>query len=147
MRDESRDGTIQHAAMRVFTEEQANDALEVVRPQVERLVEARKRFVHVAGRLEEVEGTVSGNGGGLDPERVRELQERAAEAAADLAAIVGELEEIGVQVKDLDEGLIDFPARHPGGDTVLLCWRLGEGEVAYWHGLEEGFAGRKPLPF
>ena len=133
--------------MRVFTEEEANDALEVVRPLVERLVEARKRFVHVAGRLEEVEGTVSGNGGGLDPERVRELQERAAEAAADLAAIVGELEEIGVEVKDLDEGLIDFPARHPGGDTVLLCWRLGEGEVAYWHGLEEGFAGRKPLPF
>jgi hypothetical protein len=147
MRDESRDGTIQHAAMRVFTEEEANDALTIVRPLVERLVQARKRFVHVAGRLEEVEGTVSGNGGGLDPERVRELQERAAEAAADLAAIVGELEEVGVQVKDLDEGLIDFPARHPGGDTVLLCWRLGEGDVAYWHGLEEGFAGRKPLPF
>jgi hypothetical protein len=52
-----------------------------------------------------------------------------------------------VQVKDLDEGLIDFPAKHPGGDTVLLCWRLGETDVAYWHGLEEGFAGRKPLPF
>jgi hypothetical protein len=133
--------------MRFFTDEEANDALEIVRPLAERLVEARRRFVHVAGRLEEVEGTVSGNGGGLDPERVRELQERAAQAAADLAGIVAELEEVGVQVKDLDEGLIDFPAKHPGGDTVLLCWRLGEGEVAYWHGLEEGFAGRKPLPF
>jgi hypothetical protein len=133
--------------MRFFTDEEANDALEIVRPLAERLVEARRRFVHVAGRLEEVEGTVSGNGGGLDPERVRELQERAAQAAADLAGIVAELEEVGVQVKDLDEGLIDFPAKHPGGDTVLLCWRLGEGEVAYWHRLEEGFAGRKPLPF
>jgi hypothetical protein len=133
--------------MRFFTEEEANDALEIVRPLAERLVAARRRFVHVAGRLEEVEGTVSGNGGGLDPERVRELQERAAQAAADLAGIVAELEEVGVQVKDLDEGLIDFPAKHPGGDTVLLCWRLGEGEVAYWHRLEEGFAGRKPLPF
>jgi hypothetical protein len=133
--------------MRLFTEEEANHALESVRPLVERLVEARRRFVQVAGRLEEVEGRVSGNGGGLDPGRVRELQERAAEAAADLAGIVAALEEVGVQVKDLDEGLIDFPAKHPGGDTVLLCWRLGETDVAYWHGLEEGFAGRKPLPF
>jgi hypothetical protein len=134
--------------MRFFTEEEANAALEVVRPLVERLVDARKRLVHVAGRLEEVEGRVSGNGGGLDPERVRELQDRAAEAANDIAGLVSELEEAGVQVKDLDQGLVDFPALHPERDeTVLLCWRLGEDAVAYWHGVEEGFAGRKPLPF
>jgi hypothetical protein len=133
--------------MPFFTQEEANDALEIVRPLVERLVEARRRLVHLGGRLEEVEGRVSGNGGGLEPERVRELREHVAEAAADLAGVVAELEEIGVQVKDLDDGLIDFPAKHPEGDTVLLCWRLGEGGVAYWHGLEEGFAGRKPLPF
>jgi hypothetical protein len=134
--------------MRFFTEEEANAALETVRPLVKRLVEARKRFVHVVGKLEDVEGRVSGNGGGLDPGRVRKLQERAAEAAADIAGLVTELEAAGVQVKDLDQGLIDFPAKHPEqGDTVLLCWRLGEDEVAHWHGLEEGFAGRKPLPF
>jgi hypothetical protein len=134
--------------MRFFTEEEANAALEVVRPLVERLVDARKRLVHVAGRLEEVEGRVSGNGGGLDPERVRELQDRAAEAANDIAGLVSELEDVGVQVKDLDQGLIDFPALHPErGETVLLCWRLGEDAVAYWHGVEEGFAGRKHLPF
>jgi hypothetical protein len=79
---------------------------------------------------------------------VRDLQERAGRAAADVAAIVAELEELGVQVKDLDRGLIDFPAQHPRRDeTVLLCWHLGEDDVQYWHGLEEGFAGRKPLPF
>jgi hypothetical protein len=134
--------------MRFFTPEQANAALEVVRPLVERLVDARKRLVHIAGRLEEVEGRVSGNGGGLDPERVRELQDRAAEAANDIAGLVSELEEVGIQVKDLDQGLIDFPALHPERDeTVLLCWRLGEDAVGYWHGVEEGFAGRKPLPF
>ena len=99
--------------MRFFTEEEANAALEVVRPLVERLVEARKRLVHMAGRLEEVEGRVSGNGGGLDPERVRELQDRAATAANDIAGLVSELEDVGVQVKDLDQGLIDFPALHP----------------------------------
>ena len=47
-------------------------------------------------------------------------------------------------VKDLDRGLVDFPALRDG-EEVLLCWQVGEGEVAYWHGLEEGFAGRKPL--
>jgi hypothetical protein len=134
--------------MRIFTEEEANEALAVVRPTVERLVAARKRFRRAASRLDAVRGRVAGNGGGLDPERVRDLQEAAGEAASAVAAVVAELEALGVQVKDLDEGLIDFPARHPGrGETVLLCWRLGEDEVAHWHGLEEGFAGRKPLPF
>jgi hypothetical protein len=127
--------------MRIFTQEEANDALEVVRPLVERLVGARRRF-------EQVEGRVAGNGGGLDLERVRELQEQAAEVGAKIALLVGELEAAGVQVKDLDQGLIDFPAHHPEShETVLLCWHLGEDSVQYWHGVEEGFAGRKPLPF
>jgi hypothetical protein len=134
--------------MRIFTPEEANDALEAVRPLVERLVAARKRFVDLAGRLEQVEGRVAGNGGGLDPEQVRELQEQAAEVGAEIAVLVGELEAAGVQVKDLDQGLIDFPAHHPAShETVLLCWHLGEDGVQYWHGVEEGFAGRKPLPF
>lgn len=134
--------------MRFFTEEEANDALTVVRPTVERLVAARRAFLHVARRLESVQGRVAGNGGGLDPERVRELQEQVANAGSVVAAVVAELEALGVQVKDLDQGLVDFPARHPERDEpVLLCWRLGEDDVAYWHGPEEGFAGRKPLPF
>jgi hypothetical protein len=134
--------------MRFFTEDEAHEALTVVRPTVERLVAARRRFRHESGRLESVQSHVAGNGGGLDPERVRELQDAAAEAASAVAAVVADLEELGVQVKDLDEGPIDFPTRHPErNETVLLCWRLGEERVAFWHGLEEGFAGRKPLPF
>jgi len=134
--------------MRIFTQEEANDALEVVRPLVVRLVAARRRFVHLAGRLQQVEGRVAGNGGGLDPERVQELQEQAAEVGAEIAVLVGELEAAGVQVKDLDQGLIDFPAHHPESrETVLLCWQLGEDGVQWWHGVEEGFVGRKPLPF
>jgi hypothetical protein len=134
--------------MRLFTEDEANAALAVVRPLVQGLVGARKRFLHVGGRLELVHGRVAGNGGGLDPERVRELQDQLEDAAGDVAAAVEELEALGVQVKDLDRGLIDFPATHPETDeTVLLCWHLGEDDVQYWHGLEEGFAGRKRLPF
>jgi hypothetical protein len=134
--------------MQFFTEDEANAALEVVRPLVEQLVQARRRFLHVGERLERVQVRVAGNGGGLDPERVRELQEQVADAAGEIAGFVAELESVGVQVKDLDRGLVDFPAHHPETEeTVLLCWELGEAGVEHWHGLEEGFAGRKPLPF
>jgi hypothetical protein len=134
--------------MRLFTHQQANEALASVRPRVERLVEARRRLVELAGRLERVRTKVTGNGGGLHPARVRELGDSLAEAATHVDELVDELGSLGVQVKDLDRGLIDFPAKHPGdGSIVLLCWHLGEDEVAFWHGVEEGFAGRKPLPF
>jgi hypothetical protein len=57
---------------------------------------------------------------------------------------VERLEELGVVIKDLDAGLVDFPALRDG-DDVLLCWRVGEPSVEFWHDLEEGFAGRKPI--
>jgi hypothetical protein len=134
--------------MRYFNEEEANDALAVVAPLVERLVSARKRFLTEGDRLASVRRKVSGNGGGIDPDHIEEANEAVETVAAEIGLLVAELETVGVQVKDLDQGLIDFPARHPvTGDLVLLCWHLGEERVAHWHGLEEGFAGRKPLPF
>ena len=134
--------------MRLFSEDEANEALEVVEPLVERLVAARGRFVSEGQRLAQLRRKVAGNGGGLDPSRVQEAQDAVEEVASEISLLVADLEAAGVQVKDLDRGLVDFPARHPeSGDLVLLCWHLGEDRVAYWHGLEEGFAGRKPLPF
>jgi hypothetical protein len=134
--------------MRLFSEDEANEALEVVEPLVERLVAARGRFVSEGQRLAQLRRKVAGNGGGLDPSRVQEAQDAVEEVANEIGLLVADLEAAGVQVKDLDRGLVDFPARHPeSGDLVLLCWHLGEDRVAYWHGLEEGFAGRKPLPF
>lgn len=134
--------------MRFFTPEEANESLSRVRPLVERLVESRQALVTLGSELETVQELVAGNGGSLDPTRLGELQEAVSRAAADLTAAAEELDGLGLQVKDLDRGLVDFPARHPdGGDTVLLCWELGEPEVAHWHGLEDGYAGRKRLPF
>jgi hypothetical protein len=136
------------AKMRLFTQEEANAALAEVRPLVERLVADRQALVALGAELEEVQTLIGGNGGSLDPSRIGELQEAVAHAAAGLAGLVEEIQGLGVQVKDLDRGLVDFPTRHPeSGETVLLCWELGEQEVAHWHDLEEGFAGRKPLPF
>jgi hypothetical protein len=134
--------------MRFFTAEEANGELPVVRPVVERLVAARARFVTQNERLDALRAKVAGNGGGLDPSEVQAAQEEVDAVAAELGSLIGELETVGVQLKDLDRGLVDFPARHPAnGDVVLLCWELGEDEVGFWHDLEEGFAGRKPLPF
>ena len=134
--------------MRLFSEDEANEALEVVEPLVERLVASRGRFVSEGQRLAQLRRKVAGNGGGLEPSRVQEAQDAVEEVANEIGLLVADLEAAGVQVKDLDRGLVDFPARHPeSGDLVLLCWHLGEDRVAHWHGLEEGFAGRKPLPF
>jgi hypothetical protein len=55
-----------------------------------------------------------------------------------------EIDAMGVQVKDLDIGLLDFPCE-VDGEIILLCWKLGENAIAHWHGVSEGFAGRKPI--
>ena len=134
--------------MRLFTPEEANAALATVRPLVEELVAARRQLSELDERLAPVRARVAGNGGGLHPGPVGALQEEAAAAANRLQGALEELHRFGIQVKDPDAGLVDFPARHPDdGSTVLLCWRLGEPDVSWWHKLEDGFAGRKPLPF
>lgn len=62
------------------------------------------------------------------------------------ADALAELEAGGIVVRDIERGLVDFPSRHPGGRQVLLCWQLGEADLAWWHLPEDGFAGRRPLP-
>ena len=62
-----------------------------------------------------------------------------------IRAALAEVEAMGVQVKDVGSGLVDFPSRLHGRD-ILLCWKLGEDEVKFWHDLEAGYAGRQPLP-
>jgi hypothetical protein len=133
------------AGVRHFTPEEANAALEEVRPLVERLVEQRRAHAAVLERQEELEGHIRGNGGGIPPATLAEAAAEVDREARELARLVDELVELGVQVKDVDEGLVDFPALHRG-ETVLLCWKLGEDEIGYWHSIEDGFAGRRPLP-
>jgi hypothetical protein len=134
--------------VRYFTPDEANRALEVVRPLTERLIAARREFAALQEQLQDLRRRVSGNGGGLDAGAVGRATEAAETALAAVDSLLRELTDIGAQVKDLDQGLIDFPALHPrNGAVVLLCWRVGEPEVAWWHLPEDGFAGRKPLPF
>jgi hypothetical protein len=131
---------------RVFTPEEANEALAEVRPLAERMVQARHSLAAAARRQRELVIRIAGNGGDLSPGEVRDAAAAVEREVAAIAECVAALEAAGVQVKDMDEGLVDFPARHAGRD-ILLCWKVGEPAVSYWHGLDEGFAGRKPLPF
>ena len=131
--------------MRHFTPEEANAALPEVRPLVERMVERRRAHVEALERQEELEARIRGNGGGIPPAQLAEAAAEVDRLARDLASLVDELGSLGVQVKDLDEGLVDFPAFRRG-ETVLLCWKLGEDAIGYWHTPEDGFAGRRPLP-
>jgi hypothetical protein len=131
---------------RYFTPEEVNEALRQVRPLTEQLVAHRRALVEAQARRAELAGQIAGNGGGIPPQSLADANEELEREAEALADCIGEIAELGGQVKDLDRGLVDFPARH-GADEVLLCWQLGEDEVAHWHGADEGFAGRRPLPF
>jgi hypothetical protein len=131
--------------VRHFTPEEANAELEHVRPLVERMVEERREHVAALERQEELEARIRGNGGGIPPATLAESAAEVDRIARALARTVDEIAEHGAQVKDFDEGLVDFPARRRG-QTVLLCWKLGEDEIRYWHTVEDGFAGRQELP-
>jgi hypothetical protein len=131
--------------VRHFTPDEANAELAEVRPLVERMVEQRREHVAALARQEELEGHIRGNGGGIPPAELAESAAEVERVARELAKTIDEIVSRGAEVKDLDEGLIDFPAlRH--GETVLLCWKLGEDEIRYWHRIEDGFAGRQELP-
>lgn len=130
--------------MRYFTPAEANAALEQVRPLAERLVEHRRRMVAAEARQERLEQRVAGNGGGIDAALPAELEAEIGREANAVAECVDALAIIGVQVKDLDTGLLDFPSLRDG-EEILLCWRLGEDAVRWWHTLDGGFAGRRPI--
>jgi hypothetical protein len=129
---------------RYFTVEEANDALDEVRPLTEELVEHRRALVELQERQSALTERIAGNGGNVEPQELQDVQERLDEEVAGIARCVARIHEVGALVKDLDDGLVDFPATREGED-ILLCWRLGEDEIGFWHGLDEGFSGRKPL--
>jgi hypothetical protein len=130
---------------RYFTVEEANEALLEVRPLTEELVAHRRALVDLQERQSALTTRIAGNGGDVTPSELQEIQEQLDEEVAGLARCVARIHDLGAVVKDLDAGLVDFPAQR-GGEEVLLCWRLGEEEIGFWHTLEEGYSGRKPLP-
>jgi hypothetical protein len=131
--------------MRVFTLEEANAALVELRPVVERMVEHRRNLTEAQTRQAELVARVASNGGDMVPSDLHELAETIQSEADAISDCAEQINAAGAQVKSLEDGLLDFPAKR-GEEDILLCWKLGEDEIGYWHGIDEGFSGRKPLP-
>mgnify|MGYP002777070459 CR=1 FL=1 len=126
---------------RSFTVAQANRALPLVRRIAEDIVAQYRRWQE---RVREFEALADrGVADRPDPRRDR-LAREVQELADEIDGFVNELAELGVEVKDYERGLVDFPGERDGR-TVYLCWELGEPEVRFWHELDAGYQGRQPL--
>jgi hypothetical protein len=130
---------------RIFTLEEANEALVELRPVVERMVQHRRNLTAAQVQQAELVTRIAGNGGDLVPSDLHEAADTIQREAAAISECADRINAVGAEVKSLEEGLLDFPARR-GEEIVLLCWKLGEDEIHYWHRVDEGFGGRKPLP-
>jgi hypothetical protein len=130
---------------RTFSVEEANAAVVELRPVVEQMVRHGHNLAAAQRRQAELVTRIAGNGGDMAPSDLREAAATIQSEAAAIAKCADLIDAAGAQIKSLEEGLLDFPAVR-GDEVVLLCWKLGEDEIGYWHGADEGFAGRKPLP-
>jgi len=128
-----------------FTLDEAQLLLPVLETLLKRAIEAKRAAEEIEEKMQALSRKIFLAGGMfLDVERVR--RRRAAHEANTQQAkdALAEIDAIGVQVKDLDTGLLDFPCLIDG-ETVLLCWKMGESRIEFWHTLDTGFRGRQPL--
>lgn len=123
---------------RFFTLDEANAALPRLNELLEQMMQARRAIVAARPELWPVLKKSIGNGGSKKAGELLPQFERVQNA-------VKAIEDMGIVLKDPETGLVDFLHRRPDGREVYLCWRYGEKEVAFWHELNGGFAGRKRL--
>jgi hypothetical protein len=130
---------------RTFTLAEAQSLLPVLESLIRTAIDGKNLIESVETEFQAIAHRVFLNGGTflniLHLARRKAEREKAVQRVKDAIA---EVDSIGVQVKDLDIGLLDFPCEVEGR-TVLLCWKLGEKSITHWHGVSEGFAGRKPI--
>src|ERR1700736_1218610 len=132
-------------ADRSFTLEEAQALLPILESLLRTAIDGKKLIETVDAELQELAHRVFLNGGTFV--NVVQTARRKAEREKTIQRVkdsIAEINATGVQVKDLDIGLLDFPCQ-VDGRIVLLCWKLGEKGITHWHGTEEGFAGRKPI--
>lgn len=130
--------------MRFYTVEEARAMLPTVIPIVERV---RAAYIELramrASHAMAIRGA-AGDGHLLDNPWAEPGDDNSGDLSNDLEIGAAELEELGIEIKDAERGLIDFYSTRDG-EVVFLCYLLGEPDLAWWHGLEDGFAGRRPL--
>jgi hypothetical protein len=130
---------------RTFTLDEAQDLLPVLESLLRASIEGKKLMESVDAEFQAVAHKVFLNGGmSLNVIHLARRKAEREKAIQRVKDAMDEIDAIGVQVKDLDIGLLDFPCE-VDGQTILLCWKLGEKAITHWHGVSEGFAGRKQV--
>jgi hypothetical protein len=124
-----------------FTIEEANKTLPLLRRIVSDVVRDYWRWQEKVREFEEVAANRHLGEPNEDADR---LEKETLDLARDIEGYIKEIKQLGVEMKGIDSGLVDFPAE-VNGRPVLLCWQLGEESVQYWHEENSGFAGRQPV--
>ncbi len=120
-----------------FTVDEANAALDVIRPLLKEILGIRDEILTKQPEVWPAIERSAGNGGNATLSKIAEDFDR-------LDTLVHKVLATGVEVKDINSGLLDFPALR-NGEEVLLCWKYGEDKVGFWHDKEAGYAGRRPI--
>jgi hypothetical protein len=130
---------------RTFTLDEAQSLLSVLESLLRAAIGGKKIMEEVEAEMQSLNHRIFLNGGThVDVVSVARRKAERVKAEQRAKDALAEIDSIGVQVKDLDIGLLDFPCE-VDGRVVLLCWRTGEASITHWHGTDEGFAGRKPI--
>jgi hypothetical protein len=131
--------------MKTFTLDEAQSLLPVLESLLKRAIDGKQAAEEVETQLSELSRRIFLSGGMYV--NLPEVARQRAEMESHLERVresIAEIDSIGVQVKDLESGLLDFPFRLDE-DIVLLCWRMGESAIEHWHTVESGFQGRQPV--
>lgn len=130
-------------ARRTYTIEEANALVPQVRAVLLQLAVEKGRLEHAAVALPAHGGGSATNGNVAHADAMARSEAEMSQIGGGMRALVEHLETLGVELRDLEQGLVDFPGERDG-QAVWLCWRLAEPQVAFWHPLDEGFANRRP---
>jgi hypothetical protein len=131
--------------MKTFTLQEARTLLPVLRSLLERAIESKQTAEEAEEGMAELSRKIQMSGGMLVDIRRAALQRASYQKAVQQAnEALEEIDSTGVQVKDLETGLLDFPFQLEQ-EIVLLCWKLGESDIGFWHSVSDGFRGRQTL--
>ena len=122
-----------------FTLQEANKALKIIRPLMDEVQTIRKKILENQPEAWPAIEKSAGNGGNRALSNMVQDFEK-------LDALIHQIQDIGAQIKDINTGLLDFSALKDGRE-VYLCWQYGEEDIAFWHEIEAGFAGRQPIEY
>ncbi len=130
---------------KIFTLQEAQHLIPTVKEWLEQAIESKRQVETIDDELRGVSERINMMGGSeINPAAILKQRRTKDAALRALRDVIGQIEASGCLVKDLDTGLVDFPALL-GNEEVYLCWKLGEDSIDYWHRIEEGFLGRKPI--